>query len=128
MKFLIKAMTLSALFICLTHNPSSILEASEPGAGLPECIVGEGRTCSEPIKQDPDCLKVENSCSVEFLESILCAERPYLCPGSSPIGNFSWGKLAAIHVDVLYRLGLPSQAEIDEYTDHEDEISDFIDH
>jgi hypothetical protein len=128
MKFLIKAITLSAFFMCLTHNPGSILGAAEQGAGLPECIEGDDGTCSEPIKFDSDCLNVENSCPVEFLESILCTERPYLCPGKSTPGNFTWGKLVVIHADVLYKFGLPSQAEINEYTDNEDEVSGFIDH
>jgi hypothetical protein len=130
MKFLIKAITLSALFICLIHNPGSILDAAESDVGTSQCRDGDDPTCSGDIKYDPDaaCLNIENSCPVEFLESILCTDRPYLCPGKSTPGNFTWGKLVVIHADVLYKFGLPSQAEIDQYTDHEDEVSNFIDH
>jgi hypothetical protein len=130
MKFLIKAIILSVLFSCITLNPSSILGAAESEAGASECRDGDDPTCNGNIKYDPDaaCLTIENSCPVEFLESILCTDRPYLCPGKSPLGNFTWGKLVVIHADVLYKFGLPSQAEIDQYTDHEDEVSNFINH
>lgn len=130
MNFLTKSIVLCTLFLMLTISSGSSLDATAQDLYLPECSEIDSDSCFEEVIEMSDCLKVKNSCSVEFMEAVLCSqpERRYLCPGSGRVGNFSWAKLAVIHAEVLYQFGLPSRAEIDEYTDNEDEISDFINH
>ena len=78
------------------------------------------------------CLNVEDSCSVEIMQSIYCELRGYSCLGDTWPLKFSWGLTASIHAKELDTFTAPQEVpewikrqtkpilkDLGEYIDHE---------
>jgi len=80
----------------------------------------------EPLGED-DCREIENSCTVEYLQSVLCTYRSYLCIGDGLEKVFSWGLMATIHTTELSNFNVIHPETIQSSGDTNEQV-DYINH